>query len=156
MIRVLPPQHGRPFIVILIVLLCHEMPILAIVLRRRDPLPRHDARQRQADTSGPVEPSRRRPAGQALDEVRGEVVTVLGEQVVGGAEEGEAGGADHGVDFGRRQEREAVQQRRAVSSAWRCLPRPRVVHACSRRRVVPPVGVLPLVQHYAAVQQRGA
>jgi len=150
MIRVLPPQHRRPFIVLL-VLLFHGMPILAIILGRGDPLPGHDARQREADAGSAIEPAGRGPAGQALDEVRREVVAVLGQQVVGGPEEGEAGGPDHLLDLRRRQEREAVQQRRAVAPARRRLARPGVVHACSRRPVVPPVGVLSLVQHDAAV-----
>ena len=74
------PQHRRSFV---FEVLIKELSIRSIIIRWRYPFPWHNAWESYAYASGAVDPARRWAAGELLAEVRGEVVAVLGEEVVG-------------------------------------------------------------------------
>lgn len=79
-----PSQHARPLmrIVALILLLLQQLPLSSIVFRRRNPLPRHHARQRHADTSRSIDPRRRRTTSEFFAEEGRKVVAVLLQQII--------------------------------------------------------------------------
>lgn len=126
---------------VVLVLAFQQLALGRLEVRRLDPVPGHDARQGDADAGGAVEPARAGAAGELQAEVAGEVVAVLGEQVVGGALELVGGVADDGVDLGLRREREAVEDLGPKSAARGFRLRPRPVHARDAALVVPAVGI---------------
>lgn len=75
-------QHRRSFVFKVLV---KELSIRSIIIRWRYPFPWHNAWESYAYASGAIEPRRCRAAGELFAEVGGEVVAVLGEEVVGGA-----------------------------------------------------------------------
>jgi hypothetical protein len=75
-------QHGRSFVFEVLV---KELSIRSIIIRWRNPFPWYNAWEGYADASSAVDPRWRSAAGQLFTEVRGKVVAVLGEEVVGGA-----------------------------------------------------------------------
>lgn len=77
-------EHGRSFV---FKVLIKELSIRSIMIRWFDPFPWYDARKSYAYASGTVEPTRRGAAGEFLAQIRGEMVAILGEEVVGGAHE---------------------------------------------------------------------
>lgn len=81
-------QHRRSFVFEVLV---KELSIRSIIIRWRYPFPWHNAWESYAYASGAVDPARCCAAGEFLAEVRGKVVAVLGEEVVGGSLELEGG-----------------------------------------------------------------
>lgn len=81
-------EHRRSFVLELFV---EELSIRSIIFRWRYPFPWYNAWESYAYASGAIEPARSCAAGELLAEVRGEVIAVLGEQVVGCALELEGG-----------------------------------------------------------------
>jgi hypothetical protein len=75
-------QHRRSFVFEVLV---KELSIRSIIIRWRYPFPWHNAWESYAYASGAVDPSGCCAASELLAEVRGKVVAVLGEEVVGGS-----------------------------------------------------------------------
>ena len=73
-------QHRRSFVFKVLV---KELSIRSIIIRWCNPFPWHNAWESYAYASGAVEPARGGAAGKLFAEVGGEVVAVLGEEVVG-------------------------------------------------------------------------
>lgn len=155
------PQHPRALriiivvITIIITIILHQLARNTLIIRRLDPIARHDAREGDADARGAVEPGGARAARQLLAQVRGEVVAVARQQVVGGALELVGAMAYDGVDLGLRGEREAMQQLRAEAATRGFRSRPRPVYACGSALVVAPICVFFSVDHDARVKQGG-
>ena len=76
-------EHRRSLVFEILVV--KQRPVRCIMIRWCYPFPWYDARQRYAYASGAVQPAGCGAARQVFAQVRGEVVAVLGEQVVGGA-----------------------------------------------------------------------
>jgi hypothetical protein len=72
-------QHGRSFVFKVLV---KELSIRSIIIRWRYPFPWYDAWESYAYASGAIKPAGCAAAGELFAEVGGEVVAVLGEQVV--------------------------------------------------------------------------
>jgi hypothetical protein len=75
-------QHRRSFVFKVLV---KELSIRSIIIRWGYPFPWYDAWESYAYASGAIDPGRRGTAGELLAEVRGEVVAILGEEIVGGS-----------------------------------------------------------------------
>jgi len=75
-------QHGRSFVIEVLV---KELSIRSIIIRWVNPFPWYNAWKSYANASGAIEPAGCRAASELFAEVGGEVVAVLGEEVVGGA-----------------------------------------------------------------------
>jgi hypothetical protein len=75
-------QHRRSFVFKVLV---KELSIRSIIIRWVYPFPWYDAWESYADASGAVDPGGGGAARELFAEVRGEVVAVLGEEVVRGA-----------------------------------------------------------------------
>ena len=154
-----PCQHPRSLvrvINIVLVLLIQQLPVRRLEVRRLDPVARDDAGQSDTDARRAVEPRGAGPARQALAEVRGEVVAVLGQEVVGGPQELLASRAHDGVDLGLGGEREAVQDLALEGAPRRLEFRLGPVDARDAWALVPAVGVLFAVDDDARVQEGGA
>ncbi|KAI7498798.1 hypothetical protein KC357_g120 [Hortaea werneckii] len=124
-----------------------------LVVGRRDPFLGHHAGQCEPDAGGAVDPGRGAPARQPLAEGVGEVVAVVGQEVVVDAQELLGDFADNGVDFGRRAQREALQDGAAPGAAGGLEVRACPVDAGDAALVVAAVGVFAAVDHDAGVQE---
>ena len=72
--RVSAPQHDR---VLVVVFVFEQLTVGGVVVGRSHPLPRHDARQGDADVGRTVQPAGGRFGGQPEAQSAGEMVTVL-------------------------------------------------------------------------------
>src|SRR5205085_2380934 len=96
---------------------------LLLAPRRLHPSLRHHTRQRDANTSSPVDPRRRRFPRQLLAEVAREMVAVPREDVIGGALELFGGFAKDLFELGWAGESEAVEDLGAPCATGRFLTR---------------------------------
>jgi hypothetical protein len=76
------PQHSRSFVFEVLV---KELSIRSIMIGGCDPFPWYDTWKSYAYASGAIDPARRGAASEPLAEIGGEVVAVLGEEVVRGS-----------------------------------------------------------------------
>ena len=79
------------------------------MVRRSYPFSRHNARERNAYAGCSIQPGRGRFANQLFAEVAGEVVTVIGEQIIGGCLKLLRDFFDYVLDFILGTEGEALQ-----------------------------------------------
>jgi hypothetical protein len=78
------PQHRRSFV---FKVLIKELSIRGIMIRWLYPFPWYNAWESYAYASGAIQPAGAGAAGELLAQVRSEVVAILGEEIVGCAEE---------------------------------------------------------------------
>lgn len=126
------------------------------MIGRGDPFLRHHTGQREADAGGPVDPGRGALARKPFAEGIGEVVTVVGEEVIVDAQELLGDFADDQVDFLRRAQREALQDVAAPGAAGGFEVRSCPVDAGYAALVVAAVGVFAAVDDDAGVQEGAA
>jgi len=84
------------------------------------------------------------------------VIAVLAQQMVSCALELETRVSDNVVNFGRREEYEAVEESAAKCPTRRELSWAGVVYTCSVGFVVAAIGVFTIAKDDAAVEERGA
>ena len=73
-------QHRRSFVFKVLV---KELSIRSIIIRWRYPFPWYDAWESYTYASGAIQPARCHAPSELLAEIRGEVIAVLGEEIVG-------------------------------------------------------------------------
>jgi hypothetical protein len=136
------------------------------------PFPWYNAWESYAYASGAIQPAWGGPACEPLAEVRGEVVAVFGEEVVGGALELLGGFFDDGLEFLFGPEGEAVEDCLSKGAAGWFLTRTgesvtyvysyfegyllRPVYASFAARIMAPICVFLVVDNDAGVEQRAA
>lgn len=165
------PQHGRSFVFKVLV---KELSIRSIIFRWRYPFPWYNAWESYANASGAIEPARGGAAGELFAEVRGEVVAVLGEEVVGGALEflgrlcqlafycGDAHWGRvayllyNGLELLCGSKGEAVEDGLLEGAAWRFLAGLCPVDARQVPPVVAAIGIFFIANDDARVEQRAA
>lgn len=139
-----------------IAIIAQQLTISRLEVRRLDPVTGYNARERDANACGSVQPGWARSPRQFLAEVAGEVVAVPGEDVVGGAVEFGRGSLYDGVDLGLGREREALQDLESKrATRWFALglgP----VHARHALPVMSPVCIFLAVDYDARMEEGGA